>query len=55
MIEECVWSLDCEGNWETSCEETFVLIDGTPSENRLNYCPYCGKPLRDDVRPTRRE
>lgn len=26
----------------SNCEEDLVTIDGTPSENLWNYCPYCG-------------
>lgn len=26
----------------SACKEDFVLIEGTPSENRWNYCPNCG-------------
>ena len=24
------------------CEEPWVTIEGTPQENRMNYCPHCG-------------
>ncbi len=24
------------------CDEEFTLIDGTPRDNLLNYCPFCG-------------
>ena len=36
------WS---DGHWETGCGEAFNFFDGGPIENRMNYCPYCGKPL----------
>lgn len=44
--EVCNWEADSEGNYSTSCGETFTLIDGTPEDNRMKYCPYCGKPIR---------
>ena len=44
--EICTWEADSEGNYSTSCGETFTLIDGTPEENRMKYCPYCGKPIK---------
>lgn len=41
--ETCQWQADSDGNYSTSCGETFTLIDGTPSENCMRYCCYCGK------------
>jgi len=29
--------------WETSCDNAFVLLSGTPSDNGMKFCPYCGK------------
>ena len=45
--EECEWSLDDseEGNWITSCDNLFGLIDGTPEDNEMKFCCYCGKKL----------
>jgi len=45
IINPCVWEEDCDGNWETSCDQTFCLDHGCPSENGMKYCCYCGKPL----------
>lgn len=41
---ECVWS-DDEGCWATGCGHYFEINDGTPSENGMRFCAYCGKPL----------
>lgn len=31
------------GYWECSnCIEPWVLMEGTPEENKMNYCPQCG-------------
>lgn len=31
------------GYWECSyCGEPWVLIEGAPAENNMNYCPNCG-------------
>ena len=43
MREECVWKQDEDGVWETGCHNMFVLNDGTPKDNDMKYCPYCGK------------
>lgn len=46
-MDECIWTEDPEyGTWETSCGETFCMIEGTPEENGYKYCPSCGKKLR---------
>lgn len=44
---ECTWKEDDEGNWDTTCGEAFQFNDGTPSENSMKYCCYCGKPLKE--------
>ena len=28
------------------CGEPFVLLEGTPQENRYNFCPNCGADMR---------
>ena len=46
----CCWSQNTYDDvdyslWHTTCGEEFVLTDGSPSENRMNFCHYCGKPV----------
>ena len=41
----CTWTEDDDGNFETTCGEMFVLITGTPYENSMRFCCYCGSPL----------
>jgi len=41
----CIWREDAEGNWDTSCENTFVMVDGTPMENEFRFCAFCGGSL----------
>lgn len=45
-MSECNWIYDeaCE-RWLTSCNHAFVLNCGTPKDNDMKFCPYCGKPL----------
>jgi len=45
----CYWKEDKtdEGVWDTSCGERFVIFDGTPNENKMAYCPYCGCVLEE--------
>jgi hypothetical protein len=42
----CRWTEDDEGNWDTDCGERYILITGTPRENRMAFCAYCGKRLK---------
>lgn len=52
MLEEarkaadCAWMEDESGEYyDTSCGHAFVLIEGTPAENDMRFCPYCGGKL----------
>ena len=45
-LAACEWNnFDEDETWWTSCGEGFNLESGGPSDNGMNYCPYCGKPL----------
>lgn len=41
----CTWHEDDDGHWHTSCGNMFTLFDGTPVENGMAFCPYCGNAL----------
>ena len=45
--ESCVWAqADSDTDlWETSCGRSFRLDEGTPAENHMKWCCYCGKQL----------
>lgn len=47
--EPCVWTENDSGWWETTCQNSFVLNDGSPAENGMNFCPYCGRQLKEQV------
>lgn len=41
--QSCRWTYDWyEDTWDTSCGQSFTVIDSTPSQNDMRYCPYCG-------------
>ena len=40
--EVCKWQEDDSGTWESQCGNSFVINDGTPEENRMLFCCYCG-------------
>ena len=44
----CVWHEDRDGNWETDCGDMHILIEGSPSENHMAYCCYCGGKLLEE-------
>jgi hypothetical protein len=47
--EECRWLQDGDkesSTWQASCSRRyFMLVDGTPTDNRMSHCCYCGKKL----------
>lgn len=42
---ECAWAKDSDGNWDTLCGHCFVLESGTPRDNDMEFCCYCGGSL----------
>lgn len=44
--QRCTWT-ETDECWETDCGRIFVLNDGTPAENEMRFCYYCGKPLKE--------
>ena len=41
---KCKWTYDENYDmWETDCGGAFCLESGTPAENNMKYCSYCGK------------
>jgi hypothetical protein len=47
----CLWSHadDDTDVWETSCGHAFTIIDGTPGDNHMEFCCYCGRPLEQEI------
>ena len=44
--ETCCWTEECDYSdyyWSTECGEDFTCLEGTPRENKMKYCPFCGK------------
>ena len=39
-----------ELTWTCSrCGEVWTLIDGTPDDNNMDFCPACGSPTTDEA------
>ena len=47
QMDRCLWSEQFDGEYETACGKAFALNDGTPAENGMKFCCFCGKPLQD--------
>jgi len=50
---ECEWKNDpwddCSDMWKTACGNLFTIIEGSPSENGMLFCCYCGKKIVEGV------
>ena len=50
--ETCTWQQDGDsdsGSYGTSCRRYFNLEDGTPEDNKMAWCCYCGKKLAQEL------
>lgn len=50
--ETCTWHQDGDsdsGVYATSCRRYFNLEDGTPEDNKMQWCCYCGKKLTQEL------
>ena len=45
--EFCKWTRQDDNiyHWRTACEKEFVLVDSTPANSGILFCPYCGAPV----------
>ena len=45
---KCKWKQDeIYGYYKTDCGREYHINEGTPGENDMNYCTYCGKILEE--------
>ncbi len=50
-IETCSWIQEDDPEicyWKTRCGNSFYFTEGTPADNRMKYCCYCGKLLKQE-------
>ena len=47
--DTCLWTEDEDGIFDASCGGRFEFTDGTPSDNDMLYCCYCGKILAQQL------
>ena len=46
----CDWKFDKETIapfWDTACGNVYVLNEGGPKDNEYNFCPGCGRHIRE--------
>jgi len=51
--DECKWTFDSvewEANkWDSDCGDSYYFVEGGPEENKMKFCCYCGKKLKEVV------
>lgn len=47
----CEWTEDENGDFRTSCKNKFSLFDGTFQHSKMEFCPACAKPIREQLNP----
>ena len=47
-MDFCVWKYDWnQDTWEClGCGGEWQMIEGTPQENNIHYCPFCGAKIQ---------
>ena len=45
-MDICAWREE-DGCWRTDFYHEFVINEGTPRENDMKYCCYCGKLIEE--------
>lgn len=44
--EPCAWRLDPSSHaWDAGCGNAFLIDEGTPQQNHMNFCCFCGNRL----------
>jgi len=47
-MKTCTWTYDdLYDFWETSCGESFIITEGDPTENKMLFCPFCGRSIKE--------
>lgn len=47
-VKPCEWKADENGCWWTDCGNGFEFLNSaTPKENKMAFCMYCGKPIKE--------
>lgn len=48
QLSACLWVEDAHKDcWDTNCGEKYVIMAGSPKENNMRFCPFCGRTLEE--------
>ena len=48
LSDKCKWKAEVDtGVYDTSCDNSFMIIEGTPTDNNMKYCTYCGRKIKE--------
>jgi hypothetical protein len=47
-MDFCTWTEE-DGCWNTDCGHVFEVSKGTPAENEMKFCCFCGKLIEEDL------
>ena len=46
--KSCTWERSgLENAWETDCSNMYNIFDGSPLENNMKFCCFCGLPIKE--------
>lgn len=52
-MRKCVWRYqDVDDYYETTCKQSFALVEGDCKENKYRFCPFCGKEISERREPS---
>lgn len=45
---KCKWEYDdMHDYYDTECDEAFTCIEGDLKDNKIKFCPFCGKEINE--------
>lgn len=49
--QTCLWSRSDDDTdvWETACGNAFTINEGSPADNEMVFCCYCGRELKGEI------
>lgn len=50
QVKTCAWRDNFDAIYETECGNLHIIDDGSPEDNGMRYCCYCGKELKHEPR-----
>ena len=49
--QTCLWSRSDDDTdvWETTCGNAFTINEGSPADNEMTFCCFCGRELEGET------